>query len=418
MTGRRSGCGRRRSERNAGAPAGCLVDRRGQQADQSIPDARAPGSPGAPVRVLYLIGTLEVGGTERQLVALATRVDRARFVPVVCCLEQRGPLAGELEAAGVPVHEVPFRGLTVTRNPGAVLRRFRGLVRLMRRVRPTIVHTVLPHANALGVLAARLAGVPRAVIGFRGLDPPIPFWGMLAGRLADAALANAAAVREAAVRRQKHLASKMAVVRNGLDLERFDREARRRYEGDQDGAYVLTVANPNRFKVAGLLMLVEAAQRVLAECGAIRFLLVGDGPERSRVLEHAAARGLGDRFACTGTREDVPAIVAGSELVVLPSLAEGLPNVILEAMAAGKAVVATRTGGVPELVDEPATGVLVPPGDPDALAAAILGLLRDPGRRKAMGTAGRARAVREFPVERMVRETEAFYAGVLARGRL
>ena len=370
---------------------------------------------GAPIRVLFVIGTLDIGGTELQLVGLATRLGRVRFTARVCCLEHEGPLARDLREAGVPVDEVPFRGLSVLRSPMAVLRRFGELVALMRKVQPTIVQTFLPHANTVRALAARLARVPIVLTGLRGLDGTLAVGGRLAARLADAVLANAEAVRDHAVRGQGMPAAKLRVIRNGLDLDTFQEAARPPAPDLPSGRLVVTVANPNRFKTPGLLILVESATSVLTEIPAARFVLVGDGPCRPAVLEAVRARGLADRFICLGARTDVPAILACCEVMVLPSLQEGLPNAVLEAMAAGKAVVASRVGGIPELVLDGETGLLVPAGDSAALASAISSLLADPARAARMGQAGRARVQALFSLDRMIRETEALYDELLDR---
>jgi glycosyltransferase involved in cell wall biosynthesis len=370
-----------------------------------------PASP--PTRLLYVIGTLEVGGTERQLVALCTGLDRRRFAPSVCCLAQGGPLAAELGRAGIPVTVVPFKGLTALRNPLAAGGRLCELVALMRRERPALVHAFLPHANGLGALAARLARVPAVVISLRGLAPGPPLWGRLAGRLADRVVANAEAVGAYALSHDGVSAAKLRIVRNGLDLGAFDQQAGAPAPALPSGPLVATVANPNRFKAPGLLVLVEAAARVLRQVPAVRFLLVGDGPARAEIARAAAARGLGDRLICLGSRQDVAAILAACQVMVLPSLREGLPNAILEAMAARKPVIATRVGGIPEAVVDDTTGLLVPPGDPEALANAILTLLQDPRRAETMGAAGRIRAEREFALERMIAETVRVYAEIL-----
>jgi glycosyltransferase involved in cell wall biosynthesis len=203
------------------------------------------------------------------------------------------------------------------------------------------------------------------------------------------------------------------VVRNGLDIQAFDQAAHHQALGLPPGPFVVTVANSNRFKAPGLLVLVEAAATVREQMPDVRFVLVGDGPERDRIAEAARGLGLVDRFLCVGSRGDVPAILARSVILALPSLAEGFPNVILEGMAAGKPVVATHTGGVPEAVVDGETGVLVPPGDPRALASAILAILRDPVRAKAMGSAGRDRVVREFGMDRAVRAMERLYGDLV-----
>ncbi len=370
---------------------------------------------GGSLRILFVVGTLDIGGTEKQVVSLASGLNPARFLPSVCCLEHAGPLAEPLRAKDILVDEVPFRGLSALRQPLATGRRFRELVALVRCQQPAIVHTFLPHANVLGAMAARLAGIPRVVISLRGLDPPIPVWGRLAPRLADVVLTNAEAVREWALRQHKAPAAKVRVVRNGLSLCAFDQAAGVLTSGLPPGQLAIIVANPNRFKAPGLFVLVEAAERVVRRIPDARFLLAGDGPCLRQIEAAAASRGLADRFLCLGTRHDIPAILRVGRMAVLPSLEEGLPNAVLEAMAAGKPVVATRVGGTPEAVVHGETGLLVPPGDAQALSEAILTLLNDPARAEAMGQAGRERVSKCFSLTRMVRETEQIYEELLAR---
>jgi len=171
---------------------------------------------------------------------------------------------------------------------------------------------------------------------------------------------------------------------------------------------VLTVARLDPQK--GLHDLVAAAALV----PEARVMVVGEGPERRALETRIAHLGLGDRVHLLGFRSDVPDLLAGSDLFVLPSLFEGLPLSILEAMAAGKPVVATAIGGNDEAVVDGATGLLVPPGDPRALADAIRALLRDPERRRRLGEAGRRRAEAEFSAPAMVRRVAAVYDELLA----
>ncbi len=368
-----------------------------------------------PIRVLYVIGTLNVGGTERQLVQLASRLDRRIATPTVCCLEEEGPLAAPLRQAGVPVKEVPFRGLSALRNPLRTAGRFRELLTLVRRVAPDVLHAYLPHANALGSLAGRLAGVPVLVTSHRGMESGLAGWSWLAARLADACVANASAVA-------RHVAAagvpgrKLRVIRNGLDLDGFDAASRRPAPGLPSGRLVVTVANANRFKTDGLLILVQAAARVVRAVPGVRFLIVGDGPCLPRLRAAVEEQALSPAVRLLGLRHDVPAILARCDVAVLPSLHEGLPNVVLEAMAAGLPVVATRVGGVPEAVLDGVTGRLVESGAPDALADALIAVLRDPGTGQAMGRAGRERVVREFSLDRMVEETQALYGELMSKG--
>lgn len=372
-----------------------------------------------PVRVLYVIATLEVGGTETQLVQLLARLDRRKFEPTVCCLSERGPLAEVLQDLGVPVEVIGFRGFCIRRHPRRVLREMRHLLRVVREVRPAIVHGFLFWAYLLGTFAARLARVPLVVTSRRSLGTfkegirSYLLLERIANRLTDLVVTNAEAIRQDAIRQEGLDAAKVRVIYNGVDLTRFDSVPPYRPAGLPPGRLVVTVANLNRFKAPGLLVLVDAAARVLDAAPAVRFVLVGDGPCREEVMARVAARGLTDRIHLVGARPDVPAILAACELKVLPSFSEGLPNAVLEAMAAGKPVVATRVGGIPEAVVDGETGLLVAPGDPAALAAAILQVLADPVRAADMGRAGRRRVAASFGLDRMAREVEALYEALL-----
>ncbi|HXF74030.1 MAG TPA: glycosyltransferase, partial [Actinomycetota bacterium] len=181
--------------------------------------------------------------------------------------------------------------------------------------------------------------------------------------------------------------------------------------GIPDGVPVVaTVAN---FKIhKGHRHLLEAASIVRRSLPEARFVLAGVGPTEPRVREQAAALGLDGSVVFAGLRDDAPRIAAASDLFVLPSEREGLPIALLEAMALGRAVVATRIGGIPEVVEEGRQGILVPPRDPAALAEAILALLGDPGRRARMGEEARRRAA-DFDLRRAVRRIEDVYEELL-----
>jgi glycosyltransferase involved in cell wall biosynthesis len=180
--------------------------------------------------------------------------------------------------------------------------------------------------------------------------------------------------------------------------------------------------------VKGLEDFLDAAALVARRNGAARFLIVGDGhvcrdgavvpdAEYRQALEARARRlGLGDRVVFTGVRLDVPEVLAQVAVSVLPSLSEGLSNVVIESMAAGVPVVATRVGGTPELVEEGRTGLLTPPRDPVALAGAICRVLEDRELASRFGQAGRRRIAEHFSLERMVRDTEGLYERLLTAG--
>jgi len=197
-------------------------------------------------------------------------------------------------------------------------------------------------------------------------------------------------------------AHRIDIVPNGIDLTPFPerhvwRPARR----------ITTVACLREGKRIDVL--IAAAPRILARHPDIEIQIVGDGPCREALIALARSAGVLPRVQFMGHRDDVPAILTASDLFVLPSASEASPNVVLEAMAARLPVVATRVGGIPELVDDGVTGHLVPPSDPDALATAILDLLDHPNRAAAFGQAGRMRIAREYSFDRMVAQFEALY---------
>jgi len=384
-------------------------------------------------KILFVIGTLDVGGTERQLVELLTRLDRRRFEPVVCCLAAGGALEEPLRRAGVSVHVAGFRGFLRFRGLAFFVRLPKLLselgrfVLIFRRERPDIVHGFLFWAYVLGAYAARLARVPVVITSRRGLShfksgkPAFLLMERVANRLTDLVIANSEAVRQDAIAAEGLAAGKVIVIHNGIEAARYCRstatELRAELAIGQEALVVAVVANLIHYK--GHRYLIEAWVEVCRVVPGAVCVLVGEGPVRAALERASSDLGLRESIRFLGTRHDVPAVVAAADLLVHPSLEEGFSNAILEAMAAGKAVVATRVGGNPEAVLDGRTGVLVPPADPRALAGAVIDLLSDSGKRAAMGAAGRRRAAEVFPMEVMVDRYQQVYDELLpAPGKL
>ena len=378
-----------------------------------------------PVPVVYVIGTLDRGGAERQVMELATRLDRKRFAAHVFCLSVGGPMQPEVKAAGIPVTVIGFRGFRIFSRPWRPWVGWRGMIRLvqaLRAVRPTIVHGYLFWAYILGTIAARLTRVPIVIASRRGLGTfkagqahylLLERW---TNAMTDLWVANSEAVRQDTARQEGVDPARIRVIPNGVDPDRFagtpDRRAVRRRLGlPEAGPLILTVSNLIHYKGHGTLF--EAVPLVTRIHPTARFLLAGDGPIRPEIERRIAGADLAESVRLLGERDDVPDLLRAADLLVHPSDEEGFPNAILEAMAAGLPVVATRVGGTPELVVDGVTGILVPPRSPADLAAAVSRLLADPGLARRLGTAGRERAVREFPLGRMVERTEALYTEVL-----
>ncbi|HLE83314.1 MAG TPA: glycosyltransferase, partial [Thermoanaerobaculia bacterium] len=333
------------------------------------------------------------------------------------------PLEEELRAAGVPVTGLGARNL---RDLAA----FRRLLALVRSGRFDLVHSHLAYASIWGLLASRMTGRP-VVVTLHVRPPFAPAWSReglrrrllvaVANRWAARALAVSGAARDAWA--AAGLApERLTVVHNGVDVggvrrgagEAAARAAIRRELGvAADAPLALTVSVLRAGK--GLEVLLEAVPAVLDALPRARFAVVGDGPARDSLQASAAAAGLTAALVWTGFRRDVPALLAAADLFVLPSLDDAFPTALLEAMAAGLPVVATRAGGIPEIVDDGATGVLVPAEDPAALARAVAALLADPAARRALGRAGRRRVAERFSTADWLGRLERVYAEALGR---
>lgn len=389
--------------------------------DEALPEAGEVG----PVRLLWLIDSLTAGGAEALTVpfaraaASAGRGGRGLEIEVVYLKSMGGnPFEAELRAAGVPVTGIGARNL---RDAAA----FRRLLRHLRERRTDLLHAHLAYATIWGLLAGRL--VRRPVVVTLHVGPPeAPRWSRegvrrrllvaLANRWASRVVAVSEAVRRAWVSEAGLAPERAVVVHNGIDVGGAAGSAAglRRELGVPNGAPVVvtvSVLRPGK----GVEVLLDALPALLARHPAARLVVVGDGPAR-RALEARAAAGPPEAAAAVvwaGFRRDVPAFLAAADLFVLPSLEDAFPTVLLEAMAAGLAVVATRAGGIPEIVDDGVTGLLVPPGEPAPLAEAVAELLADPERRRRLGVAGRRRAEERFSTGAWLGRLERLYGEVL-----
>ncbi len=392
--------------------------------------------PEEPVRILYLDHTGELGGAERVLLDVLPRLDRRRIAPLLAASPD-GELLGRAQALGVEV--VPLRlderARTLSReawglDPLGFVWRARGFLNEARRLAGVIrerrvqaVHTNTLKAHVLGSLAARMAGRP-VIWHMHDLPSTRGDTRNLLDHMARLARPDIIAVSEAvAADLSPAMRARTRVVHNGIDLAAFDRAA-----GTPDpplplpagqGPVVGAISYLIPWKGHEVFLL--AAKRMLAVRPDLRFAIVGETifqwrDERDRLERIAQDLGIADRVAFTGHREDVPAVLGAFEVFVMPSLFEPFGRVLLEAMAASRPIVAANAGGVPEIVVDGETGLLVPPGDDAALAATALALLADPVRARALGEAGRRRVAEAFSLDAQVAGLMAAYEafGVVA----
>jgi len=365
-------------------------------------------------RVALVIGQLHAGGSERQVVELAPRLLGGRCAPFVYCLTQATePFGPKLAAAGVPLRVLPRRR---SYEPRRVLR----LARLLREDRIDIVYSLSINTNLYALLALRLSPRRPLVTSNRALDPTC---GRLTGgvnrfvfRHSDRVVVNSEAGRLFTSRFYRVPPDRIDVIPNGVDVNRFSSPA-------DAAATRAAVGLPMNAPVAGFIgrasaekrleLFLEVARVVASRFPETHFLVVGDGPLLSEMKKRALETGIGHKTVFTGSRDDVPALLAAMDLLVLTSSQEGLPNAVLEAMAAGRPVVATDVGGCRELIVEGITGFLADPEGPQELTEKVLRVLSSPDRGRALGEAGRRRARSEFSVETMTRRFEELFLRLL-----
>jgi glycosyltransferase involved in cell wall biosynthesis len=357
----------------------------------------AGAAPRACRRVAFVHLDLGDGGAQRQALLLARHLDPGRYRPLIACLRGHGALVAPARGAGLDVLVLGRLGQPWDLGAATVL------ARALRRRGTEIVQVprysrVVPYA----ALAARLAGVRLLVVHdhARYAAPPP------ARRVADALLLRRAryvAVAEAlaeSLGAEGIAPERIAVVPPGIERARFaagSADAGRGAIGAPPHALVALV--PARLDpMKGHADLIAAAARLADRWPTLVIALAGDGPMRAPLEALAAATGLAGRIRFLGVRADMADLLAACDLVVLPSRVEGMPAALIEAASAGRAVVATAVGGVPELVADGRTGWLVPPRDPAALAAALEDALSDPAERARRGTSARDEAAR-FAIE-------------------
>jgi len=362
------------------------------------------------IRVLYVVNNFVAGGAERHLLELLSRLDRTRFAVEIACFEARGQFTDDVRALGWPVHELGIRGPIYA--PGGILG-FARLVHLVESVRPDVIHGYLFGPNLFAALAGRLARVPVVVIAKRNVDAFETPRQVAVQRIAHRLATHVVAVSESVATTSVALGADprhVLVIPNGVDLGRFP---------DGNGAHPAGAA-----QVVGSIgclaarkdygTLLEALARLAPRGLEPELVLVGDGAERGALEERARALGLERRVRFLGERPDVERLLAGMDVFALSSREEGIPNAVLEAMAAARPVVATAVGGTPEVLENGRTGWLVPPGDPGALADALAEALLDRAEAARRCAAARSDVRERRSIDAMARRHEAFYADALA----
>lgn len=375
----------------------------------------------AKCNVAFLVNNLDVGGLEKVVIQLIRHLDRSSFEPLLVCVDGPGALFAE---ADLPPRSCLVLDKSHARRVGPVRFDPAILMSISRFFRERDVHIAHAHNAAPLIYGGFAARLTRRRPAFIYSEHNQIYSATPSGRrkfrayvrLADRIVAVSGDLRRT-LRDQAGIQSPIRVIHNGIDGSRFSADAAQRIRQElglsPDDLVVGSAVVISKQK--GLAYLVEAARTVLDQEPRAKFVVAGDGPLRPELEKLAATIGLGDRFRFLGYRNDVPDLIASLDVYVLPSLWEGLPLALLEALAMGKPIVASRVGGNPEIVEHGVHGLLVPPGDAKALSEAIVQLLRDPAFRASAATVNRARFEKGFSVHAMVSAHEELYSSLRRR---
>jgi glycosyltransferase involved in cell wall biosynthesis len=376
-----------------------------------------------PVRIAHIITRLSAGGAQENTLHTVRLADRSRYTVDLIS----GPSGGDegsiedaVRAAGIEIIREPC--LVRAPAPHLDLIALRGLIRKLRVGKYDLVHTHMSKAGFLGRLAAERAGIRHVVHTPHGnifdgyFNPALTRLYVWMERHAARRTSRIIELTPGGI--EAHLAEgigqrdQFRVVFSGIDVAPYEEAIARRDEtraalGIEAGE--ILVGGVGRLApVKGFGYFVELARKLTAELPTLRFVHAGEGEEAERLAREAAGT-----VTFLGPRDDIPRLMAAFDILVVPSLNEGMGRVILEAGAAGTPVVATRVGGIPDIVDDGETGLLVPPRSAAELATAVQRLVHSPERRRLMGATARAKVVPHFSLETMVQRIEAIYEELL-----
>lgn len=370
------------------------------------------------INVLQLMTDSKIGGAERVVLQLSKGLDINRFTVSICCLAERGPIFDEAEEAGIKIYSLGIK------NRWDFLKILR-LVKILKKLNIHILHAHLFHANILSRIIGKISNVPIIISTehIMGMESSLR---ILVNRLTSTFVTKYIVVSEAVGgflnKNVKIRPCKISTVLNGIEYNNFkisliaQEKLKEQFGLTTSQEVIGTIARLHRQK--GHIYLLHAITKVVKVFPNAKFLVVGDGPLKYKLEELAHKLGIGNNVIFTGNQKDISTILSLINIFVLPSLWEGLPITILEAMAMKKPVVVTNVSGNPEVVIDNITGILVPPKEPTLLAEAILRLLRDKGLSLKLGEAGYQRGKEKFSKEQMIAKTAMIYDELLKEKHL
>ena len=361
-------------------------------------------------RILYIHGICQIGGAEQDLLRLLKWIDHQQFEPIVVC-PPMGPLIREVEQLKIQVYPMSLPSWRKLRGLLAIPFAAWSLFKLIKRLQINLVHVNDYWWGPIAYMASRMAHIPCIVHIRQEIEPcrVKQYWLQKPDRM----IAVSNRIKNVAIESGVDPA-RITVIYSGIDTSLTvspddGKKIREHYHLTVNQPVIGTVAN--LFPRKGYEYLIEALVEIRKKTPDIHCLIVGDGDIRYRtmLLDMVQRKGLRQVVTFTGFQEDVLTHISAMDIFVLPSLMEGFGIALLEAMAMGKPVVATDVGGIPEIMEDTVTGVLVPPRNSGALAQKIFQLLESPKLRGYLGSNGRTRVVERFSIDRMITQIKTLY---------
>lgn len=369
------------------------------------------------INILYLFVTLPIGGAEEHLLTVLKNTDLGRYNPTVCCIRDKGSIGEEIENSG-------FHLITLQRNSKKWdFRIVRDILRIIREKEIQLIHTHLYHANMYGRIAAFIAQIPVVSSEHNAHSPHKParrVINRLLARKTNRMIAVSQMVKDHIISRDGIAPAKVEVIYNGIDISRFTSSltkiAAREKIGVPENCFLIgTVGRLSEEK--GHIYLINAVRRAKDIIPDLRFIIVGSGPQELPLKKVVSDYNLGQTVLFAGFRRDVPDIMKAMDVFAFPSLREGFPVALLEAMASCLPVVVTPVGGITEIITDGANGLLVQPCDEESLAQSIITLYQKPDLRENLALKARETVVENFNAVTMTRNLDAVYRSVLAESK-
>lgn len=362
------------------------------------------------VKICYIIGTLEVGGAERQLYLLIKNLNKEKFEPFL--ISFRG---GRMKEKFEKITKVYFADKRFKLDFFLIFR----LIKIIRKERPHILHTFMFTSNTWGRIAGIICRIPVIIASERSADLWKKWYHIMIDRFlfnfTDRIVCNSEEIKKIYLERLKGNENKFVVIYNGLEIERyeglFENEEIKKEFGIKEEKIVITGGRLSFEK--NLETFLFAAKKVKDRYERVKFLIVGEGREKDKLLKMTRELNLENDVIFTGYREDLPELIKISEIVVLTSLWEGMPNLILEGMICKKAVICTKSGGAKEIIKDGENGFLVEPKNVEDIAHKILFLLKNGETGRDMGEKGYKFVKERFSLEKMVESYEKLYENLL-----